>query len=233
MTEKPQTGYLLIKRGLYECPNHQGYTGIRDNAGRYSLEVALAHAKHHKEGYIHESEAPEFSKACFHDLALNHVIKQRDALMAESSEFITKEYIIGDLTMKYVFKPNGHTNPSNLQLVFDDVEKALVSLDKCNDTRAEIIASLNGELSVIEAIEAENEKLKSEIKSFILFFRAEAYAELPKNIEDFRAQYLNIWPDIDAEISSASSIPTPSHGDVSPKVTDGASQPATNKGGAA
>ena len=30
--------YLIMKRGVYYRPNNAGYTGIKDEAGRYSLD---------------------------------------------------------------------------------------------------------------------------------------------------------------------------------------------------
>lgn len=80
--------YLIMKRGLYERPNHQGYTGIRDHAGRYSL----AEAKHMfrlSDGecrWIHEDHAQEFLPAAWHDLVIKHLLDQRDALRAEITE---------------------------------------------------------------------------------------------------------------------------------------------------
>nr|WP_278436725.1 hypothetical protein [Brucella anthropi] len=83
---RPTDGYLIVKRDLYYMPNSCGYTGIRDQAGRYSLEYASMLADHHcADGltYIHESEAPEFRNAAFSDLVIAHLIKQRDELRAQ------------------------------------------------------------------------------------------------------------------------------------------------------
>lgn len=87
-------GYLICKHGLYYAPNSQGYTGIRDLAGRYTLEEARRSS--HPNGsdgtrdgmdYLHESEAPEFSPKCFDDLKVKHLLKQRDALAARLAEY--------------------------------------------------------------------------------------------------------------------------------------------------
>ncbi len=78
ITDAPN-GYLLLKRNLYERPNHMGYTGIKDNAGRYSREVALKHEDHYGLGHVvHESVAPDFTSACFEDLARNHLQAKLD-----------------------------------------------------------------------------------------------------------------------------------------------------------
>jgi hypothetical protein len=77
-----ETPWLLMKRGLYYRPNDCGYTGIRDHAGRYSAEDAKARL-HDGVTMVREDVAAEFSPACFADLALAHVLKQRDEATAE------------------------------------------------------------------------------------------------------------------------------------------------------
>lgn len=78
--------YLIMKRGLYYRPNGAGYTGIRDHAGRYSKDEAQSHEVSSwgctPVIAVKLSEAPEFSPKCFDDLALKHVIAQRDAMRA-------------------------------------------------------------------------------------------------------------------------------------------------------
>jgi hypothetical protein len=72
--------FYLLKRDLYECTDHQGYTGIRDKAGVYSLrelrgvEVMPEYLPQYDGHYaIKAGEAPEFTNACFDDLARNHL----------------------------------------------------------------------------------------------------------------------------------------------------------------
>lgn len=78
--------YLIMKRGLYYKPNGNGYTGIRDHAGRYSQDEAQSHEVSSwgctPVIAVKLSEATEFAPACYHDLALRHVIAQRDAMRA-------------------------------------------------------------------------------------------------------------------------------------------------------
>lgn len=86
-----ETEYVLLKRDLFECPRHQGYTGIRDKAGTWSLSYIQARDLPVKEIYdrSHEhyalplSAAPEFTGACFDDLARDHLIEQRNAQSKE------------------------------------------------------------------------------------------------------------------------------------------------------
>ena len=77
--------YLIIKRGLYYRPNSQGYTGIRDQAGRYSLEFAknLFVSSNGECRWVHEDQAVEFTASAWDDLVIKHLLDQRDALRAE------------------------------------------------------------------------------------------------------------------------------------------------------
>jgi hypothetical protein len=76
--------WLLIKRGLYYGPDNCGYTGIRDHAGRYSLADAHDSVRPgNGVSTIQADRAPEFSEACYEDLARAHLSKQRDDARAE------------------------------------------------------------------------------------------------------------------------------------------------------
>ena len=69
--------FLLMKRDLYYRPSAMGYTGIKDHAGRYTQAEAEDHADPIAGvSAIRESEAPDFSPACFPDLARNHLAKK-------------------------------------------------------------------------------------------------------------------------------------------------------------
>ncbi|EPR09804.1 hypothetical protein M527_06660 [Sphingobium indicum IP26] len=72
--------FLLVKRGLYYRPGNQGYTGIKDRAGRYPESDARP-----EDGItaIHEDEAPEYSQACFADLKEKHMLGKIAALEEE------------------------------------------------------------------------------------------------------------------------------------------------------
>lgn len=74
--------YLLVKRGLYYRPDNQGYTGIRDLAGRYFESDASP-----EDGVtaVHHEEAPLFSAACFDDLKVKHLLGK----IAEAEERAT------------------------------------------------------------------------------------------------------------------------------------------------
>ena len=82
--------YLLMKRDLYYRPNAQGYTGIRDYAGRYTKAEARAHARDGRDGVtmILEEDAPEFTRACHDDLARDHLLKQREQMRAARDKAI-------------------------------------------------------------------------------------------------------------------------------------------------
>lgn len=72
--------YVWIKRDLFECPKHQGYTGIRDRAGTWSREetpvwlpIRHKYDRSHDHYALPVEEAPEFTNACFDDLARDHL----------------------------------------------------------------------------------------------------------------------------------------------------------------
>jgi len=78
--------FLLMKRGLYYRPENCGYTGIKDHAGRYFASDATPDSG---VTAVHENEAPDFSPACFDDLARKHLqdqITTRDQQIAELRE---------------------------------------------------------------------------------------------------------------------------------------------------
>lgn len=74
--------YLIEKRGLYYRPEAAGYTGIKDEAGRYSLAEVAEHmpnmdsANQDGASFIHEDDAPDYTRACYHDLKERHQAKK-------------------------------------------------------------------------------------------------------------------------------------------------------------
>jgi hypothetical protein len=84
--------FLVLKRDLYYRPNDCGYTGIKDNAARYSRAEAEDRCRlsYGAVTMMAEEGAPEFTGACFDDLARDHLRKQRDdardALAASQAE---------------------------------------------------------------------------------------------------------------------------------------------------
>lgn len=87
------TKYVLIKRDLYECPKHMGYTGIRDKAGVWDEEYVKADGVDIRGKYdpneldsyaIPLDAAPEFTKTSFHDLNEGHL---RAKISAQRDEF--------------------------------------------------------------------------------------------------------------------------------------------------
>lgn len=81
--------YLIIKRGLYYRPNSGGYTGLKDEAGRYSLYDAedISHPNGEygpRDGmsYMHENDAPDYAPQCCIEVKCGHMM-QRIAEMQE------------------------------------------------------------------------------------------------------------------------------------------------------
>lgn len=78
--------FLLMKRGLYYRPNAMGYTGIKDHAGRYTKAEAENHADPISGvTAIAAIDAPDFSPACFDDLARAHLVGKLERATRELS----------------------------------------------------------------------------------------------------------------------------------------------------
>ena len=82
--------YLLVKRGLYYRPDNDGYTGLKDRAGRY-LETDAS--PEHGVTAIHEDEAPEFSANRWGDVTRDQLrsgVAKRDAEILALREALAK-----------------------------------------------------------------------------------------------------------------------------------------------
>ncbi len=86
MNEAPE--YLIVKRGLYYRPNMSGYTGIKDNAGRYELKTAVRHARN-ADGVLvyHQDHCPPYTSACFDDLVQDHLNRRLSAIIDLDSSY--------------------------------------------------------------------------------------------------------------------------------------------------
>lgn len=84
--------WLLIKKGMYYRPGSMGYTGIRDEAGRFSDHESREAMENSHDGSVTRvllSEAQEFSEDCWHELALNH-LRKKIAALTERNEVLEK-----------------------------------------------------------------------------------------------------------------------------------------------
>ncbi|MCP1550650.1 MULTISPECIES: hypothetical protein [Methylorubrum] len=70
-----QAPYVLLKRGLFERPDHHGYTGVLRHAGRFSYKEASAYSGH-GDGVtmMPASEAPDYSPACWHETQVEDLL---------------------------------------------------------------------------------------------------------------------------------------------------------------
>lgn len=93
--------WLLLKRGLFYRPGNCGYTGIRNEAGRYSRKAADEHAAAGGR-VMREADAPEFLPAAFDDLVIKHLTVQRDALvkaLTDAQRIIERDFPNGQLAI--------------------------------------------------------------------------------------------------------------------------------------
>lgn len=81
--------FLMVKRDLYEMPDHCGYTGVKDRAGRYTLaECAEAAPNKYsplQDGWyiIAEDDAPEYTNKCFWDTREAHLKEKLYKMQSE------------------------------------------------------------------------------------------------------------------------------------------------------
>lgn len=123
--------YLLAQRGLYYRPGNAGYTGIKALAGRYSQADAIPAS-----GVlaVHVSEAPDFSPACFDDLAREHLKSTVDELL-----------VAGQGILDRMFSTYKAGNGRDVGIEADDGEKCwIVHSDDIEALRA-AIAKARGE----------------------------------------------------------------------------------------
>jgi hypothetical protein len=75
--------YLIEKRGLYYRPESRGYTGLKSEAGRYSLDDVSVHFPNrespNQDGmtFVSETDAPDYSTRCPWD------VRMKDAAFKE------------------------------------------------------------------------------------------------------------------------------------------------------
>lgn len=82
LADEPEDGWLIIKRNLFYAPNCQGYTGIRDRAGRYNKAFAKSYCGCDLK-MVHESVAPEFLAGADKYHVIDTLTRQRDEARAE------------------------------------------------------------------------------------------------------------------------------------------------------
>jgi len=82
--------WLLLKHGLFYRPDNKGYTGIRDEAGRYSRAEADQHSAAGGK-VVREIDAPEFLPAAYNDLVIKHLMDQKAALV-KALQFYASEF---------------------------------------------------------------------------------------------------------------------------------------------
>jgi hypothetical protein len=91
-TEGRTDAYLICKYGLYYKPKSQGYIGVRDLAGRFTLEEVsvlfpnLDSSNQDGMSFVHEDDAPEFSPKCWDDVKVAHLMRVRDAITERVAE---------------------------------------------------------------------------------------------------------------------------------------------------
>lgn len=99
--------WLLMKRGLYERPDHRGYTGLRIDAGRFTLEeaVRMVAVSNGEVSHIHEDSAyplaPRADRGTFAEVLaqrLDEATAAKDALYAALSAAAARLERLGDVS---------------------------------------------------------------------------------------------------------------------------------------
>ena len=71
--------FLIMKAGLFYRPRMGGYTGVKDEAGRYSKEEARRLCDRRADvSYMPEGDAPDYAPACFWDIRLEHEARRAE-----------------------------------------------------------------------------------------------------------------------------------------------------------
>lgn len=129
---RDEDAWLVVKRNLYYAPNDCGYTGIRDLAGRYTESEARARSSVDSGvTAVKLTDAPEFSKACYEDLAIAHMRQkygaeltklraERDALMEAltAADNFRAQFLGDDALVTEIDDPN------EFAVLFDAASKA-------------------------------------------------------------------------------------------------------------
>lgn len=84
--ELAERRYLLVKRGLYYGADNMGYTGVKEQAGRYTQDDADFYADDDCVTAIIEDEAPMFAPACWNEVKVEYLLTQIEALTAQLAE---------------------------------------------------------------------------------------------------------------------------------------------------
>lgn len=112
MAEDYPRGWLLVKRGLFERPDRAGYTGLRDQAGRFTLEEARSITRDPEDGItmLHETEAPMFSAVADMHVVARYLAGQVTRLTNERDRFRRRLEQRGELftTINGEAHPIGH-----------------------------------------------------------------------------------------------------------------------------
>jgi len=94
--------FLIEKRGYYYRPNAQGYTALKEEAGRYSFEDAAEYSGPNgpdgsQDGIVIwcEADAPEYSRSCDAITKERHIkaklVEALEALLAAHNEAFPNE----------------------------------------------------------------------------------------------------------------------------------------------
>lgn len=126
-----ETLYVFIKRDLFECPEHQGYTGIKERAGSWPLSLVKSDLVPVKDKYDPKYQdsyalpvdlAPDFTKSCFHDLAIEHLKKKvSDAL---ALLYHADSYVIDGITEAKSQVEMNEPYPTRLPRYLDQLSEA-------------------------------------------------------------------------------------------------------------
>lgn len=129
-TDEPKLDHVLLKRGLYYCPDSAGYTGRRDKAGLFPASLARPDCGVTAMAF---KDAPLFAPGCWQDVkseyyeeqltVLQSRLDKAEAIIAPAAKLCLVE---ADYRWKHDTKGDGHIDTGR---AWDKMRRASAALE--------------------------------------------------------------------------------------------------------